>query len=293
MDTPVIRIAILIANVLLSNMASAEEQKCYSRFDYDEKMIEKMIRAEIKLEEFANRMDLNDATLGDIRTDFRNEIQSTKEDISMNLNDFIEKYVANTTDGGWSDWTFWNTCPVTCGISMVTRSRSCDNPTPRMFGRQCVGNHQEWKTCEVQKCPGQTEKIAFYATITAHIYPTKANTPLKFTHVVTNVGGGYDPSTGYFTAPTDGIFVFSLTVRQHGHSMHGYDGHVSIKKGDTVVMKVYLDMHSKDNVYDTASGTTVLELRKEDTVYVVADDSGKAIIGIEEFSSYFSGYRIW
>ncbi|WAR11239.1 SEM5B-like protein [Mya arenaria] len=102
-------------------------------------MIEKMIRAEIKLEEFAKRMDLNDATVSDIRTDFRNEIQTTKEEVAMDLSDFIQKYVSDTTDGGWSDWSSWNMCPVTCGVSMVTRSRSCDNPAPRMFGRHCLG----------------------------------------------------------------------------------------------------------------------------------------------------------
>ncbi|XP_052814264.1 multimerin-1-like [Mya arenaria] len=266
--------------------ATAEEPKCYSRFDYDEKMIEKMIRAEIKLEEFAKRMDLNDAAVSDLKTDFRNEIQLTKEDVATDLNDFIQKYVSNTTDGGWSDWSSWNTCPITCGVSMVTRSRSCDNPAPRVFGRQCLGNDQEWKTCQ------SMEKIAFYASIKVDIDGTTANKPFVFNNVITNVGGGYDPSTGVFTARTDGIFVFSLTVRQWSSSSKGNEGHFSIKKGDTVVMKVYPDMHNRDNEFDSASGTTVLELRKGDTVYVVADDSGNYIEGSEALSTFFSGYLI-
>ncbi|XP_052814265.1 complement C1q-like protein 2 [Mya arenaria] len=254
-------------------------------------MIEKMIRAEIKLKEFAKRMDLNDATVGDIKTDVRNNIQTTKEDVSMDLNDFIQKYVANSTDGTWSDWSSWNTCPVTCGVSMVARSRSCDNPAARKFGRQCVGNDREWKTCKFRECYGQPEKIAFYASLSDDISKTTASAPLVFNNVITNIGGGYEPSTGVFTAPTNGLFVFSLTVRQYGYPSYGFEGHFSIKKGDVVVMKVYPDMHGKDNEFDTASGTTVLELSKEDTVYVVADESGKFIEGNQDFSTYFSGYQ--
>ena len=63
-------------------------------------------------------------------------------------------------------------------------------------------------------------------------------------------GKGY---TGVFTAPSDSLFVIFLTVRQYGHSVHGYEGQFSIKKGDTVVWKsTQTDMHGKTGEYDTA-----------------------------------------
>ncbi|WAR11238.1 hypothetical protein MAR_036314 [Mya arenaria] len=124
-------------------------------------------------------------------------------------------------------------------------------------------------------------KIAFYASIKVDIDGTTANKPFVFNNVITNVGD-----------QTDGLFVFSLTVRQFSHSKYGYEGHFSIKRGNNVVMKVYPDMHSRESEFDTASGTTMLELSKEDTVYVVADEGGRYIEGDEDFSTYFSGYQI-
>ena len=36
---------------------------------------------------------------------------------------------------------------------------------------------------------------------------------LKFDNVLTNVGTAYNPSTGMFTAPTDGTYLFNWSIR--------------------------------------------------------------------------------
>eukprot|EP00058_Branchiostoma_floridae_P007110 XP_002592598.1 hypothetical protein BRAFLDRAFT_68921 [Branchiostoma floridae] len=51
-------------------------------------------------------------------------------------------------DGGWSDWSPWSDCSVTCGVGTQTRDRSCTNPEPEHGGAECDGDTQETQQCD-------------------------------------------------------------------------------------------------------------------------------------------------
>jgi len=51
-------------------------------------------------------------------------------------------------DGGWSAWTPWSTCSVSCGNGTRVRDRQCDNPPQELGGQSCSGNNDEIETCE-------------------------------------------------------------------------------------------------------------------------------------------------
>jgi hypothetical protein len=58
-------------------------------------------------------------------------------------------------DGGWSSWSQWSSCDVTCGNGLLLRQRTCNNPTPQNGGLDCPGHKIEKKSCSLQLCPGK------------------------------------------------------------------------------------------------------------------------------------------
>lgn len=65
------------------------------------------------------------------------------------------KYHCVIVDGGWSIWSDWNTCSVTCGGGEQHRHRYCTNPTPKFGGENCTGHSVEDKECNDNPCPGK------------------------------------------------------------------------------------------------------------------------------------------
>ncbi|XP_053376701.1 SCO-spondin-like [Mercenaria mercenaria] len=56
-------------------------------------------------------------------------------------------------DGGWSDWSNWFGCTVTCGVGSNVRYRACNNPVPENHGKPCPGDFSENITCNSFVCP--------------------------------------------------------------------------------------------------------------------------------------------
>ncbi|KAI8502563.1 hypothetical protein Bbelb_192650, partial [Branchiostoma belcheri] len=52
-------------------------------------------------------------------------------------------------NGGWSAWSVWAECSVSCGTGTGSqaRTRHCDNPEPQFGGNNCTGDAQETKPC--------------------------------------------------------------------------------------------------------------------------------------------------
>lgn len=57
-------------------------------------------------------------------------------------------------NGGWTSWSPWSECPVTCGSGAQIRSRACINPPPRNNGSDCEGPDTERRNCTNKPCEG-------------------------------------------------------------------------------------------------------------------------------------------
>ncbi|MEE6467583.1 hypothetical protein FKM82_007315 [Ascaphus truei] len=57
-------------------------------------------------------------------------------------------------DGGWTPWSPWSDCPVTCGAGVQIRTRACIDPPPRNNGSVCQGPDTERQECTNRLCEG-------------------------------------------------------------------------------------------------------------------------------------------
>ncbi|KAL4226311.1 Complement C1q-like protein 3 [Mactra antiquata] len=121
--------------------------------------------------------------------------------------------------------------------------------------------------------------IAFYAHIGSHHV---VNQIIIYDNVVTNVGNGYNGSLGAFTAPVEGIYVFSSTLVAHGHQ----NIHTSFYRNSNRISSMFAS--GVESNTDTSSATIVLQLSKGDVVTVRSNDADVSINGYT-YSS-FTGF---
>lgn len=61
-------------------------------------------------------------------------------------------------DGGYTDYSEWGECSVTCGGGQQTRTRTCTSPAPARGGADCVGEASESQSCNPDLCPADVEE---------------------------------------------------------------------------------------------------------------------------------------
>ena len=76
----------------------------------------------------------------------------------------------NIVNGGYTEWSKWSSCSVTCGGGTIKRQRNCTNPSPQFGGKDCSGSGPELVTqqCNPQKCPG-TVRFVIWVTFNLKI----------------------------------------------------------------------------------------------------------------------------
>ncbi|KAH3695187.1 hypothetical protein DPMN_082643 [Dreissena polymorpha] len=63
-----------------------------------------------------------------------------------------KKPCINAVHGNWSDWSSWFGCSVSCDAGLQTRSRTCDNPKPNEYGKECSGSDVQYAVCLNDPC---------------------------------------------------------------------------------------------------------------------------------------------
>ncbi|KAL4233846.1 hypothetical protein ACF0H5_008522 [Mactra antiquata] len=127
--------------------------------------------------------------------------------------------------------------------------------------------------------------VAFFATIgNHHLEHAGVNQVIVYDNIVTNVGNGYNKLIGVFTAPVDGIYVFSSTMVAHVHQ----NAHSSFYKNNDRLNIMFAS--GVESAFDTSSATIVLQLSKGDLITVRNGDADTSIHGFDHSS--FSGFLL-
>jgi hypothetical protein len=104
-----------------------------------------------------------------------------------------------------------------------------------------------------------------------------------FNKVWTNVGNGYNPNTGKFTAPKGGQYQISGTVM----SVSGKYLHVHLFKNDKQTVSLYTGTG-----HATGTVNIVFKLQKGETVYMKHFNNTETIYSDSYVFCVFSGFLI-
>ncbi|CAF98845.1 unnamed protein product, partial [Tetraodon nigroviridis] len=76
----------------------------------------------------------------------------------------------DTVDGGWTPWSVWSDCSVTCGHGTQIRTHACINPPPRNNGSDCLGPERETRDCPTLPCLGLFTDFLLFIIMLYWIY---------------------------------------------------------------------------------------------------------------------------
>ena len=118
------------------------------------------------------------------------------------------------------------------------------------------------------------------------------NNVLQYTNVITNVGGGYNPATSTFTAPTEGYYVFAWSTSKFDMF---YCLTSIVKNGTPILNESAFAANSHLQVGDSTSQTVVIHLEKGDRIWIKYIRDSPPFLDTGGFVDIdaFTGFRLY
>lgn len=127
--------------------------------------------------------------------------------------------------------------------------------------------------------------IAFHAALKHILRNLPVKTTLKFDDVLLNKGNAYDPTTGVFTAPEDGVYSFEWTF-------------LSIQKS-SVYLEIVVDgvrkaitcINQQGSLHISSSGHLLYELKEGNKVWIRTSHVTAGYLHGNKYT-FFSGQKL-
>nr|CBX41666.1 putative C1q domain containing protein MgC1q17 [Mytilus galloprovincialis] len=126
-----------------------------------------------------------------------------------------------------------------------------------------------------------TEKPAFLAFVKQHLSIPNEQI-IKFDDVETNIGNHYNPLSGVFTTPKEGLYVMGCMIMAHADN----DVHYKWMKNDTLILNGYVAKTGNPN---SQTQSFVISLKRGDLISITKTGGGNIYGGRY---SYMSGYLL-
>ena len=107
-------------------------------------------------------------------------------------------------------------------------------------------------------------RVAFTAGLGHSIGPVTIKMPVKYQVIISNMGNGYNPATGIFTARVSGMYYFSYTMYNNNRASTPNSEMSLMKNGQ--LMAYTSDIVGND-FQNSATNAAVLRLEAGDNVY--------------------------
>ena len=127
--------------------------------------------------------------------------------------------------------------------------------------------------------------VAFHANLNSHLINLEPNATIKFGNVQLNKGNGYDPNTGIFTAPEDGVYSFAWSF------LSKVGGTVYVAAVIDNADHVYTRIQDQQSKFISTSGHLLHELKEGSRVWLRTFHVAATFIH-GSYYSYFSGSKI-
>ncbi|CAC5394549.1 C1QL [Mytilus coruscus] len=149
------------------------------------------------------------------------------------------------------------------------------------------GLEKEIKALKAEIDTKGPNKVAFMAKNAGPLQNIPANYIVVYDTAITNLGNGYDTSTGIFTAPSNGVYIFSWTCLSHA----GYIFPTYLAVNGNLIARNHAGSR---NVQDHISGSqnAVIEIKKYDKVSVRIQNGHTGQYMYGQGWSTFIGYKL-
>ena len=118
-----------------------------------------------------------------------------------------------------------------------------------------------------------------------HSVSMSSGSKIPFDRIKTNVGGGWSNTSHTFTAPTDGLYYFTLGIMTH-YSSSQYYANAKIMRG-SVILRYVLTNKASSYGYHSATGSVLIKLNKGQQIHAERHDG--TLYSDTHFVGFFIG----